>query len=516
MIPFLASTFTPIADVQVQDFSFPLLAVFTVLSAVDIALRVSQRRSGQPLPAAPINAPTKASDPLKNLASRANQVLLDFQELERRLVLEKLQPKHLQILSQRQSKVVKERALTPYSSPVTPGCTSYPPVAYTRVAAKAVRSQQLSTAFTAFCERLLLMNHIWKQEQELKALRRDIRSTQKAKCSNAFKAFCDRLLLTNKVWKMEKEVHGLIEEGESLKRSRVAAVTRAAKKMVLDVQKDRLVEEFVKDLIVEVDQSKQMINTLRADHEREIQEITGEWSRDYRKLVREVERLKLGRDAMLVQQEVSNELEQAMFDRLATLKRKSEALEDELDRYATRSHTTYTDSDDGDDEETLSGGDMDDMTNLSSSTCVSLQERIELRKPTSTRSPSNHHTSVRPQLRPRLSSLRFPLRDSKGRTPAQSPIAITSPTRRVDTGPYAGFSFNPLFFGKAELTSSTTSKDAAQSDAKSSQVLIACKPTPLSCNVPAKPVDSSRSGSAAVDVASIRSLKRSKIEPWRV
>ena len=48
-----------------------------------------------------------------------------------------------------------------------------------------------------------------------------------------------------------------------MKRSRVAAVTRAAKQMALDVRKESLLEEFVKDLIQELEESKRVVGELR-------------------------------------------------------------------------------------------------------------------------------------------------------------------------------------------------------------------------------------------------------------
>jgi hypothetical protein len=87
-----------------------------------------------------------------------------------------------------------------------------------------------------------------------------------------------------------------------MKRSRVAVVTRAAKQMVLDVRKEKLLEEFVMDLIQELGEGKWVVGKMEEAHEHEILELTGEWSREYRK------RLKLAREASLVEQDVSNDL----------------------------------------------------------------------------------------------------------------------------------------------------------------------------------------------------------------
>ncbi|KDR72904.1 hypothetical protein GALMADRAFT_26534, partial [Galerina marginata CBS 339.88] len=127
--------------------------------------------------------------------------------------------------------------------------------------------------FTSFCERLVFQNKIWKQQREIKALKTALLSMKTGGSENAFQAFCDRLILTNKIWKQQKEIEGLIGEAEKLKRSRVAAVTRAAKQMVQDVRKERLTEEFVRDLVAELGECRQEIATLRTEHERELREL---------------------------------------------------------------------------------------------------------------------------------------------------------------------------------------------------------------------------------------------------
>ena len=40
------------------------------------------------------------------------------------------------------------------------------------------------------------------------------------------------------------------------------------------------------------------------------------------------------------------------------------------------------------------------------------------------------------------------------------PLSPLSPIRKLDTGPYVGFSFNPLFFGQTEFTSSEATKNS--------------------------------------------------------
>ncbi|KIK04957.1 hypothetical protein K443DRAFT_4150 [Laccaria amethystina LaAM-08-1] len=111
---------------------------------------------------------------------------------------------------------------------------------------------------------------------------------------------------------MQRQIDELIAEGEKMKRWRVAAVTLEAKQMVLDGRKERLLEEFVKDLMQELEASKWVVGKMKEAHEHEILELTGERNGEYRKLAREVERLKLAREASLVEQDFSNDLERRM------------------------------------------------------------------------------------------------------------------------------------------------------------------------------------------------------------
>ena len=89
-------------------------------------------------------------------------------------------------------------------------------------------------------------------------------------------------------------------------------------------------------------------------HEPEILELTGEWSREYGKLAREVERLKLAREASLVEQDLSNaNLERRLCGEVASSERKVDdgwAIGREVD------------------------SDVEVMSNLSSSTCVDFNQ----------------------------------------------------------------------------------------------------------------------------------------------
>ncbi|KAF9005133.1 hypothetical protein BDQ17DRAFT_1240546 [Cyathus striatus] len=211
--------------------------------------------------------------------------------------------------------------------------------------------------------------------------------------------------------------------------------------MVLDVRKERLIEEFVQDLLVDLEESKRSITTLRKQHEREILEITGEWTRDYRKLVREVQQLRLALQARLVEQEISNDMEQSLHDRLNTLQRRADSMQAQLEVERSAYTSIENVTDDYSDDETLSG-DPEMVTDMSSSTCVSLPDR------NGKFSPSPRRRTVSESQR-RPSMLRIPLRPVKRQTPHVSP-SVKSPDRKLNTGAYAGFSFNPLFFGPPE------------------------------------------------------------------
>ncbi|KAG6889469.1 hypothetical protein C0995_000996 [Termitomyces sp. Mi166 len=225
---------------------------------------------------------------------------------------------------------------------------------------------QPSYEFTAFCERLLLTNKIWKQERELKDLHAASQAKSRAQRSTAFTTFCEQLLLWNRIWKLEREAVELVREKERVQRERTAAVTRAAKRMVQDVQKERMVEEFVKDLIEEVETTKAEIGSTKKKHEREVEEIQGEWVKDYRRVRGELEQLKLAQSARLVEQELSNSMEESLFESLQEGKRRVEQLEKSLKvvSYASSDEATAN-------EDEVSDVDSELVSDLSSTTCVS-------------------------------------------------------------------------------------------------------------------------------------------------
>ena len=275
-----------------------------------------------------------------------------------------------------------------------------------------------------------------------------------ATCSNAFKAFCDRLILSNNVWKLEKEVSQLTAETEMIKRSRVAAVTRAAKQMVLDVRKEGLIEEFVKELIIDLEECRETIKSLRAAHELEIEEMAGEWRKDYRRLSDEVDRLKLAQEARLVEQELSNAMENELIERSTLLCQKAGV---SLDEYCVEAYP-------GEDTDTFSGTDLEleEMSNMSTSTYVgSTGELSPNSKSSFDGSSTRRGKLIFHQRTEKPSPLKIPPRESGSTYLRISPVA-KSPTGKLNPGPYVGFSFNPLFFGPADMSEEATNNNATK------------------------------------------------------
>lgn len=271
------------------------------------------------------------TSPLRPFVIKAEEILQDFVELEMEMEME------LKVQQRR----IKRRVGVP---PSESRCSS-------RVRRRVISQEgekhergglstdggrkgyYTSIAFDSFCERLLLMNRIWKQEREMKQLRASLESKRTTTATTAFETFCDQLLLWNRIWKLEKAVKWVIGEGEKMRRSRGMAITRAAKRMVVDVQKERLVEEFVKELIEEVEEEKREMKVLREVHEMEMREMNGDWLRDYRVVVRELDGLKLAQESRLVEQEMANEEEDSLYRNLVAGKRRVEELEMKLLEY---------------------------------------------------------------------------------------------------------------------------------------------------------------------------------------
>lgn len=188
-------------------------------------------------------------------------------------------------------------------------------------------------AFTSLCDRLVLTNTVWEQQKELKVLRSVNRTKEQAHARSTFAAFTDRLLLQNRIWQQERQISELRASCERLKKAQESMITRTAEKMMVDVRKEGLVEDFVMDLIAELEASKKEILSVRESYEREITEINCEWMKDYQRLVHEVDGLKLGQEARYIEQELSSEVEMSLADDLKTTRRKAEILEEKVQTY---------------------------------------------------------------------------------------------------------------------------------------------------------------------------------------
>ena len=422
-----------------------LLPPCLILLAIDVALRISHRPSadGVPVEIAPNENELIAQEAITEYKTRYKGVIRERQHRKDR---------HRMLKKQRNFAHHRQRLLA-----YKPGLVTIPLMipSCDRETRKLSRNGGVRPSFTAFCDRLLLQNKIWKQQREIKALRRSLDSMSITSCSSAFKAFCDRLILSNNVWRLEKEVNRLTVETEMIKRSRIASVTRAAKQMVLDVRKERLIEEFVKQLMADLEESRQTIKSLCAAHEREIEEMAGEWRKDCRRLFDEVDRLKLAQEARLVEQELSNVMESELIERSVILCRKAGI---SLDEYHGEAYPS-------EDTKTLSGSDveLEEMSNMSTSTYVgSTGERSPSSKSSFDDSSTRRGKLIFHQRAAKPSPLKIPPRESGSTYLRISPVA-KSPNGKLDPGPYVGFSFNPLFFGPGDRSQADpTNKDATK------------------------------------------------------
>ncbi|KAF9039279.1 hypothetical protein BJ165DRAFT_378181 [Panaeolus papilionaceus] len=402
------------------------------------SMRITQRHSSTPSPPLALPAPTHDDDK-DEIAQRA---LDECKLLSQKLKQERRRSAHLQRMIQKQRNFAHHRerlvaqasqSASPSSEPtsssrsVTPTQTQH---------AISPREQEASVAFTAFCERLLLQNRIWKQQREIKTLRESLSNTKGNTASTAFQTFCDRILVANKVWKLQKEVDTLTQEAERLKRGRVLTIARAAKQMVLEVQKDRMTEDFVKELLVELDDCKKAMASLREEHEREILEITEDWRRDCRQLARQVEILQLAQQAHSMEQLLSNEVESEMINRIIAFQEAQSQ-----DCYPPEAYADFH-SDNGSEIE------LDRLSNMSTSTCVgSGGVPTPLRKFSFDENSAVYETPSKPsKVAP--SPLRLASRASSGSFSLESPKTLKSPVRKLEEGEYVGFSFNPRFFSK--------------------------------------------------------------------
>ncbi|KAJ3515220.1 hypothetical protein NLJ89_g1887 [Agrocybe chaxingu] len=207
--------------------------------------------------------------------------------------------------------------------------------------------------------------------------------------------------------------------------------------MVVDVRRERLTEEFVKELIAELDECRREMATLREEHEKEMAEMAGDWRRDCRRLSREVERLKLAQDAYLWEQELSNGLEDDLMTRLAL----SEW------RFDPVAGSSVPELDE--DTETLSEGESEQMSIMSNTSTSTFVGSTGIPSPSSKLSFEESTPSKR-RRRAQLTPLKIVLRQSSSSSLsiANSPHSAISSPGTYEPASYVGFSFNPIFFGK--------------------------------------------------------------------
>ncbi|KAJ3968210.1 hypothetical protein EV361DRAFT_927043 [Lentinula raphanica] len=182
---------------------------------------------------------------------------------------------------------------------------------------KANPADQVHPLLVSFLDRLLLANKAWQQEkllqQATERLAEQEAEKEKIIRANAFATFRDRLIAANIVWrqqrelkKLREEISKVKEEAELVKRGRIRAVARSAKQMVVDTRREGMVEELVNGLVEDLRREKE-------NSEKKIEDMNRTWQEERQKLLSEIEAMTLAQQARLIEQEISNDLE----DRLA-------------------------------------------------------------------------------------------------------------------------------------------------------------------------------------------------------
>ena len=382
-----------------------------------VAVQAEAEAEAESLPTVETPPSPPAIDPIKAIASirsRARQVRDDYDQLSRQLEAETRRADQ------------KKRNFTVHRMRMA-SLPCRPKPDFEKPSPSPEPSQPrkgITPEFALFCERLVAEDKLRKQRQAIKSLRHSLNDARASNSSTAFQAFCDRLLLSNQIWKLQKEVDALTAETDKVQRARVVAVTRAAKQMVHDVRKERMIEEYVKELLEELGDCKRTIAEMKERHETEIQEMAGEFRKSYRQAATQIERLTLARDARLIEQEMSNEWEGELVGRLAlreaAFRRRAD---EELSEVSTEG-------------EYMSETELEAMSNMSATTCVdsagnpSPSRRVSLMGST-------------PERKRTRSSMPTPIRLKLESLAARA----GSPRSRNSSGSYAGFSFNPLFYG---------------------------------------------------------------------
>ncbi|KAF8631645.1 hypothetical protein AX17_005047 [Amanita inopinata Kibby_2008] len=419
----------------VHDSDLTSLIALVIMLAIDIAIIIIQgwpRNSSLQTPLPKVSSHQQLQPHIEHLTTMVRQVQDDFCHLERQLCLQQVQEEEQEL-----ARIVDSMFRTFVRSKPRLGICERPSPRNRRKRRRlsnlcngykvdALDTTRMSGAFTLFCERLLATNRIWKQERKIRELQSDTQSDDASRRSRAFAAFCSKLLLYNKIWQLEKQVRELEVERAKMTRRFEATVRRAAKKMMQDLEHDRLIEGHVKDMIAELDGYKLALFAQHALHEQELKEVTWDWHRDYRKLVREVETLHLAQRAKSIQQDLENDHEESLYESLIAVRRRAEELEMRLEEYQ---HTLVNPSIDDDvtehDHESVS---------MISTTCVSFDGQ-------ETGSPlmkSSRRLSGTPSIPRRARSASWVASSQRREYPIPKGLLV---------GSHSGFSFNPLFYG---------------------------------------------------------------------
>ncbi|KAL0948304.1 hypothetical protein HGRIS_010896 [Hohenbuehelia grisea] len=316
-VPWLALPTDAIADVQIFGFLlFPILLVLLVLHLVFNRPSVVEFTNQAPVleeTLQSVSGPQKVQEsrPSKTLRRPSAHV---HARKPRRVVRRAIV---------RRSRSPRRSIVTP--SPSTSQSTTPPPSLLPRPSGG--QDPRPSRAFTSFCERLLHVNAVWRRDKELAALQARLDTQKAATRANAFAAFADRLLLQNKVWAKERELLAMQSACAELQRARDAAVSRAAESMVDDLRREALARDLVVGVLGELHDARQALRDTKKAHEREILELHGDWSQDYRKLNREAELLRLAQAARAVEQDVAARSEEALVDSLRESREREVRLE---------------------------------------------------------------------------------------------------------------------------------------------------------------------------------------------
>ncbi|KAG7442499.1 uncharacterized protein BT62DRAFT_385320 [Guyanagaster necrorhizus] len=196
-----------------------------------------------------------------------------------------------------------------------------------------LRKKLSQSTFSHFSERLVFTNKLWAQNTTILQLRRDLLCTEGVSRANAFNAFLDRLVLSNTIWRQREQITCLKDERDKIKGLRVRSVVSLSKSLASHQRKELLTKRLVVDLIDEVRASKRETMILREEHDREVRKINELWVKDYRGIVDEVEKSRLAESARVIQQEISNDVEQELRDELSNCRKEVERLRGQIAEY---------------------------------------------------------------------------------------------------------------------------------------------------------------------------------------